>query len=128
MEDKTCKGQKELLAEVSLARLCTGCGACVNLCPYQRSYEDKIISLFDCIIEKGRCYAFCPRTPVVGAIKGFFIARAADKSARENAQHGGTVTALMALALKEGLIDTAVMADKGESFLPAGVAETDSRK
>ena len=146
MEEKMYKGQKELVEKVAHAHLCTGCGACVSLCPYQRSYEDKIISLFDCDIDEGRCYAFCPRTPTdldsirnqlfkkedltaeVGALKGFYVARATDASVRENAQHGGTVTSLMALALREGIIDTAVMAGKGESlFLPASIAESDAK-
>jgi len=135
------KGQKELIGEVALTQLCTGCGACVSLCPYQRSYDDKIISLFDCDIEEGRCYAFCPRTPTdfdamrnqlfkkeditveAGAVKGFYITRTVDVAARANAQHGGTVTALMALALKEGIIETAVMAEQGTTFLPSAIAE-----
>jgi coenzyme F420 hydrogenase subunit beta len=146
MEDKIHKGQKELNEKVKDTRLCTGCGACVNLCPYQRYYEDKVIAIFPCDIDAGRCYAFCPRTPVdleglrgqlfdrgdltseVGAVKGFYITRAGNKKVRENAQHGGTVSTLMALALKEGIIDTAVMADTGKSLLPAPISESDAKR
>lgn len=146
MDEKKHLGQKELNDRVKHARLCTGCGACVNLCPYQRAYEDKVLPIFPCDLDVGRCYAFCPRTPVdlealrgllfdpqdltpeVGAVKGFYITRSRNSKERSRAQHGGTVTALMSLALKEGIIDTAVMADRGESFLPEAVTENDSRK
>jgi len=145
MEDKIHKGQKELNERVKDARLCTGCGACVNLCPYQRSYEDKVIAIFPCDIDAGRCYAFCPRTPVdleglrgrlfdrgdltpeIGAVKGYYLARSGSAKVRSNTQHGGTVSTLMSLAMKEGMIDAAVMARRDESCLTAGVSESDPK-
>lgn len=146
MEEKLHKGQKELNENVRNAKFCTGCGACVNLCPYQRSHEDRIVALFDCDIDEGRCYAFCPRTPVdlenlrnrffdrqdftpeIGAVKGYFIARASSEGTRKRSQHGGTVSTIMALAMREGLIDTAVMAERNESILTEGISETDARR
>jgi coenzyme F420 hydrogenase subunit beta len=125
-------GQKELKAQVQDVGLCTGCGACVNLCPYQVFYHDRTIVLNACDIAAGRCHAFCPRTPVdlealrkrffeaseftpeIGPVKAFYITRAAD------AQHGGTVSALMSLALQEGLIDAAVVAEGRERFMHGG--------
>jgi len=56
-------GQKELEEAVLSAGLCTGCGACVNLCPYQAAYRDRTVTLHHCDLIRGRCYAFCPRTP-----------------------------------------------------------------
>jgi coenzyme F420 hydrogenase subunit beta len=146
MEEKKNKGQNWLNEKVRNARLCTGCGACVNLCPYQRSHEDKIIAIFPCDIDEGRCYAFCPRTPVdleglralmfdpadltpeIGAVKGYYLARSASAKVREKAQHGGTVTTLMTLAMKEGIVDAAVLARREESGLTAGISETDPRR
>jgi coenzyme F420 hydrogenase subunit beta len=122
--------------------LCTHCGACVNLCPYYASHQDRIVVLDECDLTEGGCQDICPRmptdlpgltsllfdegdvTPEAGAIKAFYITRAADEKVRRNAQHGGTVTALIDLALKEGLVDAAVLSGEGEPLLPAGVAIT----
>jgi coenzyme F420 hydrogenase subunit beta len=146
MEEKKHLGQHELNEQVKSAMLCTGCGACVNICPYQRAYRDNVVAIFPCDIDIGRCYAFCPRTPVnleilrnhlfarndltpeLGAVKGFYITRSRNEKIRSNAQHGGTVTTLISLALKEGIIDTAVMVGEGESFLPEALSEFDPKK
>jgi len=129
-------GQKELNQEVKDAHFCTGCGACINLCPYQASYRDQVVMLHPCDLKEGGCYAFCPRTPTdleglkkrlfdpanltpeLGAVKGFYITRAADREVRARAQHGGTVSTLVTLALQEGIIDTAVLAEEGRDLLP----------
>ena len=137
------EGQKELEDQVLGTGLCTGCGACVGLCPYQTIYHDRTVVLHACDLAQGRCYAACPRTPTdlgalrrrlynetgctpeLGAVKGFFITRATDEGVRRRAQHGGTVTALMALALREGLIDTAILAEEGEGLLPRSITVRD---
>ncbi|MDI6776570.1 MAG: Coenzyme F420 hydrogenase/dehydrogenase, beta subunit C-terminal domain [Syntrophales bacterium] len=142
MEDRRM-GQRELQQGVIDTHLCTGCGACVGLCPYQTLYNDGIILLHPCDIKVGRCYMFCPRTPTeiptirkslyeerdltpeIGAVKGFYITRATDEQVRKGAQHGGTVTTLMMLALQEGIIDTAVIAEGEENFLHQGIAVND---
>ncbi|MDO9230539.1 MAG: Coenzyme F420 hydrogenase/dehydrogenase, beta subunit C-terminal domain [Syntrophales bacterium] len=149
MRDPTEKGngrggQKELEEQVLRAGLCTGCGACVNLCPYQAIHHDRTVTLHACDLAQGRCYTCCPRTPAdlddlrrklyeemdctpeLGAVKGFFVARAADEGVRRGAQHGGTVTTLVTLALREGLIDAAVLAGEGEGLLPHSVTITDA--
>lgn len=137
--DRRIMGQKELQKKVIDTGLCTNCGACVNLCPYTVSYQDHTILLDPCGREDGRCYAFCPRTPTdletlrrryepqdltpeLGPFRGFYLTRAADPEVRKSSQHGGTVTTLVSLALEEGLIDTAILAEGGENFLPQGIA------
>lgn len=133
-------GQNELRQQVLNSDLCTNCGACVNLCPYFAYYKDHTVIVDQCDREEGRCYAFCPRTetdlahlrrrlfdpedltPELGPVKGFYMTRAADEAVRRSAQHGGTVTTLMTLALQEGIIDTAVVAGDDGTLQPGGVA------
>jgi coenzyme F420 hydrogenase subunit beta len=137
------RGQKELNQEVKDTHFCTGCGACINLCPYQASYRDQVVMLHACDLKEGGCYAFCPRTPTdledlkkrlfdpedltreLGAVKGFYITRAADRETRARAQHGGTATTLITLALQEGIIDTAVLTEEGRDLLPQGAMVQD---
>ena len=110
--------------------LCTGCGACQGMCPYWDSVEGRTICYFDCERPDGRCQRFCPRMPTdldalrqqffpadtiipeIGPFRGLYLTRAADPTIRANAQHGGTMTALVELAIQEGFIDAAVMTMK----------------
>ena len=119
--------QDLLKKDVLESGLCTGCGACVGFCPYQVIYHDRTVQLHRCDLDEGKCYAFCPRTavdlstvrkklfdiadltPEIGAVKGYYYSHATDQKLREIAQHGGTVTALMELALAEGIIDSAII-------------------
>ena len=135
--------QKILKKEVLDGGLCTGCGACVGLCPYQVIYHDRTVQLHTCDLENGKCYDFCPRTstdlnelrnmlfdagdltPETGAVKGYYFSRATDRQLREDAQHGGTVTALMELALLEGLIDSAIISARDQEFGQNGVVVKD---
>ncbi len=145
MEEKN-RGQKEIQDQVVRQGLCTGCGACVGLCPYQACYEDRIVFLNRCNLKEGRCYAFCPRTPTdlealrkalfdkdgltpeIGSVRGFYIARARDPQIRKKAQHGGTVTALVELALKEGFIDEAILTEAGGDLLSREINVNDPEK
>ena len=138
--------QKILKKEVIECGLCTGCGACVGLCPYQVIYHDRTVQLHSCDLENGKCYDFCPRTstdpkklrnmlfdagdmtPDIGAIKGYYFSRATDPQLRESAQHGGTVTALMELALFEGLIDSAIISAHDEEFGQNGAVVRDKEE
>jgi coenzyme F420 hydrogenase subunit beta len=135
---------KHLQEQVLDAGLCTHCGACVNLCPYYASYDDRIVVLDQCTIADGGCNDICPRqptdlpalarlffeekdmTPEAGAVKAFYITRAADASVRKKAQHGGTVTALMDLALEIGLIDAAVLSGAAEPLMPEPIVVTEA--
>jgi coenzyme F420 hydrogenase subunit beta len=135
---KGLSSQKLLKNTVLEESLCTGCGACVGLCPYQAIYNDRTVQLHYCDLTEGKCYAYCPRTPVdlaglrrlffdesdltvqIGAVKAYYLTRATDSSLRERAQHGGTVTALVELALAEGLIDSAIVSSRNQEFLQQG--------
>jgi coenzyme F420 hydrogenase subunit beta len=143
LDDKNQQGQKGINTKVIKQGLCTGCCACVNLCPSMEYYKDKTILVHDCNLDKGRCYTYCPRTPTnlealrhelfnsgdiiweIGAFKGLYMTRAEDEKIRAGAQHGGTVTALIQLALAEGIIDEAILADQNDQLLPIAQAITD---
>jgi coenzyme F420 hydrogenase subunit beta len=102
------------------------------------------VVLDECTLTDGGCQDICPRmptdlpaltrllydekdiTPEAGPIKAFYITRAADPTVRKNAQHGGTVTTLIDLALNEGLIERAVLSGTEEPLLPTGVAVTEA--
>jgi len=135
----------ELGNEVIKKGLCTGCGACQGLCPYWLSYRGKTIHMFSCEREDGRCYVFCPRTktdlvrlreeffpgveyiPEIGPFLGLYMTRATDEDIRSRGQHGGTATALVELALQEGLIDAAVLTDGSGEMNPQGVLVTKAK-
>lgn len=129
VEMKENQGQAWIKNQVMAQGLCTGCAACVGLCPYQKFYRDQTAIIHECDRTWARCSAYCPRgqvdlnalrqamfdpsdlTPELGALKGLYMTRAKNLQMRERAQHGGTVSTLVALALEEGLIDTAVLAE-----------------
>ncbi len=133
----------ELNDRVISQDLCTNCGACQDLCPYWVSVSGKTRSLFDCNRENGRCVQFCPRMPAdlgslrdkffepetviseLGPFKALYLARAADPQIRERSQHGGCMTALVRLAMEEGLIDAALLAKTNETLEAAGTLVTD---
>jgi coenzyme F420 hydrogenase subunit beta len=133
------KGVKELQDEVINAGLCTLCGACSGSCPYLVPYKGRIVLMDKCTLSEGQCYQYCPRTHIdmdaisrevfdepyseqqLGTFKEVLIARSADNRIRGKAQYGGTVTALISLAMKEGLIDRAVLSRTNDDKIPEPV-------
>ena len=124
--------------------LCTNCGACQGLCPYWDSHRGRTLCYYDCERADGRCQRFCPRMPTdlgalarkafpgetilpeLGPFRALYLARAADASLRAGAQHGGVVTALTELALREGLIDGALLTRAQGTLEPSGVVVTEA--
>jgi coenzyme F420 hydrogenase subunit beta len=143
VEKKENQGQTWIKNQVMDQGLCTGCAACVGLCPYQGFYRDQTAIIHECDRTWGRCSAYCPRgqvdlnglrqamfdprhiIPELGAVKGLYMTRASDPKLRDQAQHGGTVSTLVALALEEGLIDTAVLAGQDKNHHSESVAVSD---
>lgn len=137
------KNQQYLKKNVLEENLCTGCGACVGICPYQVIYHDRVVQLHACDLTEGRCYDYCPRTltdlngiraslferveltPEIGAVKGHYFSRALESERCAAAQNGATVTALMGLALGEGIIDSAIVASRNRAVGRAGVIVRD---
>ncbi|MBM3884113.1 MAG: hypothetical protein FJ387_31135, partial [Verrucomicrobia bacterium] len=123
-------GPSELLNDVQKGDLCIGCGACVNLCPYFRNYRGKTTMLFPCTLTQGRCHASCPKAEVdldelasrhwagdyagthLGPYREILGARAARSGRTGRFQGGGTVSALVSLALRTGRLDAAILTDR----------------
>ena len=128
-------GSRELCSDVIGKQLCIGCGACIDLCPYFRSYKGKTAMLFPCSLEQGRCFAYCPKIEVnldelsqqlfghpydghpLGEHISIGMSRAGEKAGTGSYQAGGTVSALMQYALLRGHCDAAVVTDR-EGLLP----------
>ena len=132
------KASQELQAEVRDGDLCTLCGSCVGLCPYVKAYKGQIRMIDKCDRDQGRCYLFCPRTLLdldsisqavfgfpyrateLGEVQEVLMAQTTDAEIKGKAQHGGTVSSLIILALEKGIIDAAVLT-KSENLIPQGV-------
>ena len=131
MEERVIRrGQEELKQYVLDARLCTGCGACIDLCPYYRSHRGKTAVLFPCVVDEGRCFAYCPKVEVdldmvsrrlfgkpydgdpLGSYQSISTARAGDRLKNMIPQAGGAVSALMYFALEKGYVNGAVLTDR----------------
>ncbi|MEI6315537.1 MAG: Coenzyme F420 hydrogenase/dehydrogenase, beta subunit C-terminal domain [Syntrophus sp. (in: bacteria)] len=120
-------GANKLNERVIQAELCIGCGACIDLCPYFRSYRGKTAYLFPCTREEGRCFAYCPKVEVdldglsrflfakpyngdpLGNWRNIHVARAGARVKRQPFQSGGTVSALMYFALRSRRIRGAIL-------------------
>jgi coenzyme F420 hydrogenase subunit beta len=132
------KGCQELVSEVIEAKLCALCGACTGNCPYLAYYKGRIALLDNCSrTDETQCYEYCPRTHIdmnaisqkifgtpygeneMGTVKEVFVARAIDTTVKKKAQYGGVVTALLSLALAEGLIDSAILTKTSDDKTPA---------
>lgn len=136
-------GPNELVVDVHQNHLCVNCGACVNLCPYIKSYKGKTSMLFPCTSDTGRCHANCPKTEVnldalsqewhgqpytvapLGSLRKLLMARAGSALTGGQYQDGGTVTALMTYALKSDCIDSAVLTGR-EGMIPAPAVVTEA--
>lgn len=132
-ENMGCRELQELVID---AGLCTLCGACTGLCPYLEAGRDRVVELNPCDLDKGRCFAFCPRTELdherlnqavfgetyrdkeIGTVRSMFAARAANQEIRGKGQTGGTISALLCRALENGLADAALVNKSAEDGRP----------
>jgi coenzyme F420 hydrogenase subunit beta len=115
-------GPNELLEDVHQRGLCVGCGACVELCPYFKTYKGKTAMLFPCDLAEGRCHAYCPKAELdLDELSRQRWGAPYDPSPvgphRRILAAGGTVSALMGYALETGRVEGAVLTDR-EGLLP----------
>jgi coenzyme F420 hydrogenase subunit beta len=116
------KSYRDLKREVWDAGLCSGCGACVAVCPAEGLYfeagkgDRSPVSTGTCKedldgVPCGVCIEVCPRfSGERREMLGDFTTAVAAKAAFEipRRQSGGAVTAILANALDEGLLDGVV--------------------
>jgi coenzyme F420 hydrogenase subunit beta len=132
-------GPQRLIAEVLATDLCSGCGACVGLCPYFTSFQGRTLNLDPCDKEEGRCFLFCPRTELdldalsqkrfgvpygddsIGTHREIYSSRA---SAPGKYQAGGTVTSLLEFLFDRQMIDAAALTT-ADNVLPVADLVTD---
>jgi coenzyme F420 hydrogenase subunit beta len=119
MNEKT---YRDLKKEVWDAGLCSGCGACVAVCPVEGLFFEtgkgmnSPVSTGTCKedvegVPCGVCYAICPRASgETRQMLGKYTDAMAGKATFEvpHRQSGGAVTAILASALDDGLIDGVV--------------------
>jgi coenzyme F420 hydrogenase subunit beta len=115
---KVLKGKKENFArlqrEVINQGACVSCGACVASCD-QLAFEDGKPKLVGKCTVCGVCYNQCPRTSTTQPEQiGTYIAAYTGKSKLDKVkgQDGGIVTSLLLYALKNKLVDAAVVTSK----------------
>ena len=131
----------DLKSEVWDTGRCSGCGACIAVCPADSLSFDETgertcpVSTRYCkqatdSVPCGACYAACPRTVekpavAIGDYRGLVAAKAAFDVPRK--QSGGAVTAILTSALDSGLIDAVITVTEDRFTLrPASVIITSS--
>jgi len=128
------KGINELFEEVINQNLCTVCGGCAGLCPYLRTYRERVAMIENCGLPEGQCYEVCPRTRtdfeqlnrgvfgvarddfILGTHKKLVFGRAADAGIRKAGQYGGTVSSLIQYILASKKADAALSAGRNKTF------------
>jgi len=122
--------EESLVKHVINTGKCLGCGTCVVTCPfYCLEYkEEKPVLIKECQVC-GICARTCPQyewnqpntenfvfgkekgnKEIFGFYRRLILAQSNDVNVQRVCQDGGVVTALLLTALKEGLIDCAVVA------------------
>ncbi len=127
----------EILKSVIRSGICTACGACVGICPYIKSIDDRVAVIEDCPIDMGRCYYYCPRTFLdvpymskrvfgdarterdadIGRYISVFACRSLDDR-RKMVQYGGVVSSILSYAIRSGVLDAVVVTGSEESLFP----------
>lgn len=106
--------------------LCSGCGACMGICPKKAISMERNGSGFlyadidgEFCVKCGQCIKVCPsmnptertESAMVGSILKAYALYACDEEIRRNGQSGGVVTALLLYLLEKGEIEEAIVTD-----------------
>jgi len=138
--------EETLLEKVVLTENCVGCGACVLVCPFGclEYFEQKPKLVKKCEVC-GICPRVCPRyewslsdleklvfgkerkpNEDFGVYQRLVLAQTTDKDVMPSCQDGGVVTTLITFALKNGIIDGALLSglSTNKPFYPVPVLAT----
>jgi len=143
---KIQKGWSELDSEIIKTGNCVYCGACGAFCLNIKYDKEKEIPIEDgsckdvntCRDGYGVCYNLCPKTniqdlpvcamdrwtfgkrhdKILGHYKKIISVKLTDVAREKLPPEAGPITALLSLAMEEGLIDAAIVTDKDENFRP----------
>lgn len=143
---KIQKGWKELNEEVIQTGKCVYCGACGAFCSNIKFDLEKEIPIEDGSCEElntcrdgyGLCYNLCPKTEtemiplslldkwvfgiksqrILGHYIDILSARLTEKGTEEIGMNAGPTTALLSVAMQNGLIDAAIVSEKDEFYRP----------
>jgi len=121
--------EESLQEKVILKEICSGCSACILVCPFAclEYFEERPNLIKKCEIC-GICPKVCPRFDFsqatleklvfgrerkpdeeFGVYKRLVIAQATDDNILQTCQDGGVVSALLTFALNNGIIDSAIV-------------------
>ena len=144
--EKIKKGWQELDSEIIKTGKCLYCGACGAFCANIKFDTSKEIPIEDgsckdsntCRDDFGICYNLCPKTgldqiplylldkwvfgkdkdKILGHYIDIISVKITDQAKQYLPIEAGPITALLYIAMEEGLIDCSIITDKDKKFLP----------
>lgn len=154
--DKIKKGWIELDSEIIKKGKCVYCGACGAFCANIKFDFEKEVPIEDgscqdvntCRDGFGLCYNLCPKTGIEqiplslldkwvfgknqDKILGHYIdivsVKLTDLGKENLSMEAGPLTALLSIAMEEGLIDCSIITDKDEEFRPFPMLGTNRKE
>jgi len=122
MMDTKESSQSELIGKVIRPGLCVACGACVGYCPYLEYKDGRIVVLDQCQVQKGTCNLICPQLNLLNlgieeaeadTNERYLMARSTDQEILACVQYGGVVSSIVSHLLEAGVIDSAILTNRG---------------